>query len=379
MLVAPMNVDINLTNRCNLRCSFCSATPFHHGSKADELTPAELSSIFDQLEDMGVFLVRLAGGEPLVRRDIVPILMEAGRRAFDTIVLTNGVFLDDTMVGAIRDAGMNSVAISMDGPDAAMHDAQRGLAGTFDTVLANLEHLRRHQVPYSAMTTVTSRNCGHLVEIVDFLDAQGFASVNLILLNFSGMARSAPEDFSGYAQWRSELLRLTHHLARGGLRIAVTVLPPHEDPVPYELYVPLAEAGELELLERVWGLRVDDVASTGGVGCAAGQTQLTIFENGDVFGCELMRDGEHWKAGNARSTPLQQLWDHAPVFQQLRAMRKVDLTGACGTCPLEICGGGCRASAYNRTGSSSGSDTNCHLHRGDGGHVRLPVLQGLHE
>src|SRR5687767_263793 len=95
MLVAPMSVDINITNRCNLRCAFCSATPFHHTAKRDELSLAELRSLFDQIEDMGVFLVRLAGGEPLVRRDIKEILHDLAPRSFDKLILTNGVFLDD--------------------------------------------------------------------------------------------------------------------------------------------------------------------------------------------------------------------------------------------------------------------------------------------
>jgi radical SAM protein with 4Fe4S-binding SPASM domain len=371
MLVAPMTVDINLTNRCNLRCAFCSATPFHHTTKTDELTLAEIVGLFDQIEDMGVFLVRLAGGEPLVRRDIIPILEDAGRRAFDTVVLTNGVFLAEPVVAAIRGAGINSLGISVDGPTAALHDAHRGVPGTFDTVMGNLERLRRHDVTYSAMTTVTSRNCGSLVEVVEFLDDRGFERVNFILLNFSGMARSAPDDFSGFPEWRAEFLRLTRHLAERRPRIGVSVLPPHEDPVPYEMYVPLRDAGELELLETVWGIPYRDIPANAGIGCAAGKTQLTVFENGDVYGCELMRDADAWRAGSVRTMPLQDIWDTSAVFQQLRSMKKRDLTGKCGSCPLEVCGGGCRASAFNQTGSIVGSDTNCHLDRR---RTHLPVL-----
>jgi AdoMet-dependent heme synthase len=376
MLTAPMTVDINLTNRCNLRCDFCSATPFHHTDKHGELTLPELSSLFEQIDDMGVFLVRLAGGEPLVRSDIKEILADAGRRAFDKVVLTNGVFLDDEMVATLVDGGVGSVSISIDGPTAELHDAHRGVAGTFDRVMANLPRLQRAGLPFGAMSTVTAHNCDRMIDIVRFLDGRGFRGVNFILLNYSGMAREGGGHFSTYEQWRDGFLALTRYLATERPRLGVSILPPHEDPVPYELYVPLKEAGELHLLESVWGIPLPrgGAAPRDGIGCAAGKTQMTIFENGDVFGCELMRDFDGWRAGNVRRSTLQEIWDRSPVFQALRGMRKRDLDGACGACSLDICGGGCRASAYNQTFSTRGSDTNCHLHRHEPAKRRLPVI-----
>lgn len=254
-----------------------------------------------------------------------------------------------------------------------MHDAHRGVTGTFDTVMSNVERLARAGVLYTAMTTVTRRNCGSLVEIVKELDRRGFASVNFILLNLSGMARSTGGDFASWSEWKGAFLDLTHFLAERRLRIAVSVVPPHEDPLPYEMYVPLRDTGELHLLPEVWGLPSRAPTPATDIGCAAGKTQLTIFENGDVFGCELMRDFNGWKAGNIREQSVEAIWSGSPAFARLRAMRKSDLDGACGVCSLEVCGGGCRASAYNSTAMIHGSDSNCHLGRRQ---VSLPVLQG---
>jgi radical SAM protein with 4Fe4S-binding SPASM domain len=269
---------------------------------------------------------------------------------------------------------MESIAISMDGHTAALHDDSRGVSGTFEKVLTNLPKLRRAGLHYNAMSTVTSHNVGHLVEIVDFLEARGFVSVNFILLNFSGMAREDGGHFSTWQTWQRAFLDLTHELATRRRRIEISVLPPHEDPIPYEMFVPLRDAGELDLLESVWGIPYRAIDKSDGIGCAAGKTQMTVFENGDVFGCELMRDNPGFQAGNVRNAPLREIWESSIVFERLRAMKKKDLKGTCGTCTLDVCGGGCRASAFNTTSLFDGSDANCHLHRREPTKRFLPVV-----
>ena len=99
------------------------------------------------------------------------------------------------------------------------------------------------------------------------------------------------------------------------------------------------------------------------IGCAAGSTQLTIFEDGSVFGCDLMRDSSALCAGNVYQSKIQEIWDHSQVFKALREMNKVDLEGQCGSCPVTVCGGGCRAAAFNTTKNIKGSDLSCNLHR----------------
>lgn len=363
MLRTPLTVDINLTNRCNYDCSFCSATPFHHSSRRDELTLDEVVSIFDQLDRMGVFLVRLAGGEPFARRDILGIIEACSNRVFESLILTNGSLLNERAAGAMVAAGMKSVAISVDGPDPALHDRMRGREGSYATLLSKLPILRAAGLSYGAMTTVTGANCSRLVEIVKSLDGLGFDSVNFILLNFSGRARDKAM-FSTWSQWSEAFVALSEFISAERPDIKVSVLPPHEDAQPYELWAPLKAAGRLNLLEEVWNVPAHvSVDGPIALGCAAGKTQMTIFENGDVFGCELMRDFSGFNAGNVRTRSLQAIWDESPVFNQLRGLHKSDLVGHCQGCPLP-CGGGCRASAANMTGSMTGSDENCHMSRG---------------
>lgn len=361
-LSAPISVDINLTNICNLSCDFCSATPFFHTAKSDELSLEEISKIFDELDRLGVFIVRLAGGEPLIRRDIVDIIRLTNNRFFDSVILSNGLYLNEKIVSSMLDVGMQSIALSVDGHISEIHDKQRNKLGVFDKLMGKLPMLQELGLDFTAMTTVTSDNVDYLVEITKFLDSKGFKSVNFILLNFSGLANK-PGQFSSWKRWSKALVELTVFLYSHKLNIMVSILPPHEDPVPYEIYKPLSDNQMLDLMEKVWGISNNpDIHDGNTIGCAAGRTQATIFENGDVYGCELMRGFSEFKAGNIREASLGSIWTSSVTFEKLRNLRKGDLKGGCASCE-QMCGGGCRASAANITKKFDGSDENCHIIR----------------
>jgi radical SAM protein with 4Fe4S-binding SPASM domain len=361
VLAAPLTVDINVTNRCNLRCSFCSASPSHHSSRHEELTIKEISELFHELDRLGVFVVRIAGGEPLARSDFKDIVEEAGKHLFDTVLLTNALLLDDELISLLLNNRV-SVAVSIDGHTAQLHDAARGSPGSWARALGNVAKAQNAGLKVSAMTTVTSLNCSYLTPIATFLGERSFSAVNFILLNFSGQARTQG-NFASWSQWSAAIVELSLFMERENPKIGVSVLPPHEDAVPYELLVPLREAGREDLLTSVWGIPREALsAKVHDIGCAAGRTQMTIFENGDVFGCELMRDFPALMAGSVRQQSISEIWRSSRTFAMLRNMRKSDLEGACSGCAMP-CGGGCRASAANKTASAYGSDTNCHLHR----------------
>src|SRR5947209_568871 len=99
-LSAPLSLDINLTNRCNLTCSFCSATPFAHTAKEAELSTSEIAAVFDDAARMGIFVLRLGGGEPLLRDDIVEVFEASRAFRFDKLLMTNGLLLSKRVVSS---------------------------------------------------------------------------------------------------------------------------------------------------------------------------------------------------------------------------------------------------------------------------------------
>lgn len=132
--------------RCNYRCAFC-----HYWN--DPMGDLPESSVDDfragsrKLSKLGALLVSLAGGEPLLRPDIVDIVDAVGTWHFPFIT-TNGWFSTPELAEDLFSAGLWGVSISIDYADAEQHDRGRGMAGAFDRALAAIEHFsaaRKHK------------------------------------------------------------------------------------------------------------------------------------------------------------------------------------------------------------------------------------------
>lgn len=107
-----ISLRITLTNRCNVNCVYC-----HHDgmvSSKQEMTADELYTICKIAKNLGVKKIRLSGGEPLIRKDIVEIVEKISSLGFkDISMTTNGTLLEKYAQG-LKDAGLDRVNVSLD-------------------------------------------------------------------------------------------------------------------------------------------------------------------------------------------------------------------------------------------------------------------------
>ena len=107
-----ISLRITITNRCNENCIYC-----HHDgmvSSKDEMTPDEIYRICKIAKSLGVKKIRLSGGDPLIRKDIVEIVEKIASLDFKDISLTtNGVLLEK-YAKDLKDAGLDRVNVSLD-------------------------------------------------------------------------------------------------------------------------------------------------------------------------------------------------------------------------------------------------------------------------
>jgi cyclic pyranopterin phosphate synthase len=106
---------VSVTDRCNLRCTYClpEDADFPFGDR-DFLSPDEIESIVGSLVRLGIRRVRLTGGEPLVRKDIVEIVRRVKALGVDDLSMTtNGTELARLAV-PLREAGLDRVNVSVD-------------------------------------------------------------------------------------------------------------------------------------------------------------------------------------------------------------------------------------------------------------------------
>ena len=107
-----ISLRITITNRCNENCIYC-----HHDgmvSSKDEMTPDEIYKICEIAKKLGVKKIRISGGDPLVRNDIVEIVEKIDSLNFKDISLTtNGVLLEK-YAKDLKKAGLKRVNVSLD-------------------------------------------------------------------------------------------------------------------------------------------------------------------------------------------------------------------------------------------------------------------------
>jgi radical SAM protein with 4Fe4S-binding SPASM domain len=348
------DVDLNVTARCNLRCDFCSVAVKPVTERCDELSLDEIRDVLAQLDRLDTQVVRLVGGEPFVRRDIEEILRALSGHGFFSSVLTNATVLKARHLDLIRDCGVDAISFSVDGHTAELHDASRGMPRAFERLTAMVDKCNSLGIRHRMMTAVTSATLPHLRALSQFAARRGFESLSFILLGLGGAANSAPQRFPTYAQWSAAIVDLTRYLAASPLpALSVSLLFPHEDPTPIELQEPLQRAGLLEEMQSVWRIAPTSTECWGHSQCVAGRSSIAIMPNGDVFGCDLMRDLPDMCAGNVRRQSIEDIFARSPVLRTLRNSPDVYGRGAPDAEDSNFSCGQCRAGLRHMKGKAS--------------------------
>ncbi len=156
-LHVPAFLIASITSKCNLHCAGCYSRCNHatvDTEPVSQLTGDEWLKIFSEADDLGISFILLAGGEPMLRRDIIEA---AGKRQNILFpIFTNGTFID-VRYFELFDRCRNLVPIMSIEGERAVTDARRG-KGIYDRLLHNMEELQRRGLIFGASVTVTTQN-----------------------------------------------------------------------------------------------------------------------------------------------------------------------------------------------------------------------------
>jgi len=137
------NLRLSVTDRCNLRCSYCMPEEEYVWlARESLLTFEELSRLVDVFLGLGVDRLRITGGEPLLRRDLDRLVAQLARKPGlrDLALTTNGLLLAE-QAAALRRAGLHRVTVSLDTLDARRFETLTRRPG-HDRVMAGIEAAR---------------------------------------------------------------------------------------------------------------------------------------------------------------------------------------------------------------------------------------------
>jgi MoaA/NifB/PqqE/SkfB family radical SAM enzyme len=152
-LDVPPLLIASVTQRCNLRCKGCYAQAQHRDS-APELSTGEWADVLAQARELGISIVLLAGGEPLMRPDLLELT--EGQRGMIFPLFTNGLLLDEAMIERLAAQRHVIPVISLEGHQNDT-DGRRG-AGVHAHSLQAMARLRERGLFFGTSLTVTSQN-----------------------------------------------------------------------------------------------------------------------------------------------------------------------------------------------------------------------------
>jgi MoaA/NifB/PqqE/SkfB family radical SAM enzyme len=195
----PLQMLLLLNRGCNLRCAFCD---LWEGRENLPLPRAE--ALFDEAVAIGTRGVVLTGGEPTLHPDLPALVRAAKARGLAVNLTTNGTTLDRHYT-RLRDAGLDSLSISIDGLPAT-HDRLRGRPGAHARSWKQLLRvLHDGRVGASVYFTVTRENVRELVDVHDAVRAAGAAFDFWPVNDAPELALTRPEDAQA---WREAVATL---------------------------------------------------------------------------------------------------------------------------------------------------------------------------
>ncbi|MFW5856877.1 MAG: radical SAM protein, partial [Planctomycetota bacterium] len=184
-----------LTAACPLQCRHCRVgdggrAGADHAGRSDELSPAEARDALDQIAALAPKLLILTGGEPMLREDFYDLTARAVGHGLRVAAAPCGALVTPDTARRMLQAGIRRISLSLDGPDAATHDAFRGTTGAHATVLSAVAAARVAGLPFQINTTVHRGNVEALPAMREQVRQEGAAGWDLFFLVPTGRGRA---------------------------------------------------------------------------------------------------------------------------------------------------------------------------------------------
>lgn len=303
----------------------------------------------------------LTGGDVMTRPDLFE-LVERARQVGLPVALAPSVTprLEEGALAHLRDLGVESVSISLDGADAATHDGVRRVPGHFEDTLVAFRHLHSLGFKLQVNTTAMGSNVSQLAAIAAIVEEVGATSWEVFFLVKVGRGQAEQELSAGDNE---DVAHFLFDASRYGFavrsvegpwcrRVAAwrRTLPPSTDPAAAFSLGPLYRHLTSELVRLM--------------GQPRGEPRLASAGTRDGHGIFFIaHDGTAYPAGFL-PLPLANVRDEDPaaIYRKhplLVAIRQARFSGRCGRCEFrEICGGS-RARAFAASGDPLGEDPAC--------------------
>lgn len=327
---APLLLIWEVTRSCELACVHCRASAIHQ-RHPQELTLAQGKDLIEQVRAMGTPLIIFTGGDPLQRDDLEELIRHAksvGLRA-GTIPATT-YRLTRERLESLKAAGVDQLALSIDGENEAKHDAFRQVPGSFAKAMEAARWVRELEIPLQVNTVFGSWNADDFDALAELVESLGIVFWEVFFLVPTG--RGTELQSCSSQQFEDVFAKLEAMSRR----------------VPFMVKITEGQHYRRFLAERQ-GKQGENGAAPSArmpkVAVNAGRGFCFVDHVGDVYPSGFLP----MACGNVKEQAVADIYRSHETFRALRDTSKLE--GKCGRCQYQaVCGGGSRARAYALTG-----------------------------
>lgn len=303
--MAPTDIIISATGKCNLHCKMCDI-PVSSGK--DALSLPDYKRLIDQTSSAGARNFVLSGGEPLLIKDVFEIISYAKRKGLNVSMPTNGTLVTEEVARKLKDAGLRVANVSIEGPE-EVHDSIRG-KGNFKRAVDGLKLLRKAGIETTVAMTITGKNYQYMSNIIELAIDSGATTVKF--QPFSAGFLAEGRDTSEFMITEKEIPKLNEEI-RKAIKLA-NYCGININPKNYLQLMPEYFIGALKVRR-----------------CLAPEKSCAIDNSGNVFACWAFKE----PVGNIKKQEFITIWN-SEKFRQMRELAKN------GQCP------GCLMSCYDQ-------------------------------
>ncbi|MBI2472013.1 MAG: radical SAM protein [Planctomycetes bacterium] len=323
----------HITAKCDQDCMHCYryAKPTYEQELKNELSYEDCCKIIDDFSNTfntyGMpTRINFTGGDPLLRKDIFDLIVYARKKEIDVGILGNPNYLDYETTKKLKDIGVSSYQVSIDGLEET-HDRLRGRKGLFKDTIRAIHALENVGIRSVVMFTLSRENANELIGVIHTVAKEGVSIFDFARIVSIGAGE----------QFREQTLTSQEYK-----RLLLQVL---------EEYRCLQENGNKTYFGRkdhLWKLLYQELGllkpfpkdkETIYSGCGIGSSILTILADGTVYACRRL-------PVEIGKVPEQSIRDIFINSSEHNKMRQVEKMRKCSKCELVQFCRGCPAVAY---------------------------------
>lgn len=291
-----LSIKWDITYRCNLKCDHCINGEYLSDSE-DEISYEGITNIVDKIsQNIKIDYIHFLGGEPLVRKDFVDILLYLDKKGIKFGFNTNGLLFNKGVIEQIGHLkNFDTIILSLEGPNTEINDKIRG-KNVFNVLLKRMELIKeyREQHPESSFklcvnTVLTVLNYKYIADIIALCEQEGADELNL--LEFIEEGNGVGKHLSINTQQYFETIKtVADYYTNGSNRVKI---------VP-KFARPLA----IKYASQCLGMKFPEIQHA----CGAGATFLFIDNQGRVSPCD--RECHRNSAGyNLNENDFEPMWE----------------------------------------------------------------------